>query len=213
MKNNLFVLFILLIQIFYCSAQNQPDKNINQSPKSDKIDLEKEMRELQKDLILDDIKAISKDEADALELLEELKTIPNANKRDIQRTELELESFKIRKELKNMQLEIVDSKITGNNLSEARESEILNRKKEINDRLTEIEKNDKALAEEELLDNGSEWELKTKRAELIAKLKLAESRLNIGGSSMKPTQRYALEKEIKTLKTRIEALDKKLDEK
>ncbi len=112
-----------------------------------------------------------------------------------------------------MQLEIVDSKITGNNLSEARESEILNRKKEINDRLTEIEKNDKALAEEELLDNGSEWELKTKRAELIAKLKLAESRLNIGGSSMKPTQRYALEKEIKTLKTRIEALDKKLDEK
>jgi hypothetical protein len=63
------------------------------------------------------------------------------------------------------------------------------------------------------LDNGSEWELKAKRAELIAKLKLAESRLNIGGSSMKPTQRYALEKEIKALKTRIEALDKKLDEK
>jgi hypothetical protein len=213
MRNKLFFLFILVIQTVYSNAQNQPDKNINQSPKSDKLDLEKEMRELQKDLILDDIKSISKDEAVALELLEELKTIPNSNKRDIQRTELELESCTLRKELKNMQLEIIDSKISGKNLTEARESEILNRKKEINDRLTDIEKNDKALAEDELLDNGSEWELKAKRAELIAKLKLAESRLNIGGSSMKPTQRYALEKEIKALKTRIEALDKKLDEK
>lgn len=150
MRNKLFFLFILVIQTVYSNAQNQPDKNINQSPKSDKLDLEKEMRELQKDLILDDIKSISKDEAVALELLEELKTIPNSNKRDIQRTELELESCTLRKELKNMQLEIIDSKISGKNLTEARESEILNRKKEINDRLTDIEKNDKALAEDEL---------------------------------------------------------------
>lgn len=213
MKKKLLILAFAIGQIGFLQAQNDADKKINESPekaKSEKISLKTEATQFYKGFLLDEIKLLSQKETEAIALSHQLSADTEANPIDIQRTNIELETYNLQKERKYLQLERVEAKIAKSELPEERNSAIETRFSEIETRLRELQRFDRDLADEQRLESGTEFELQARRAELVARQKIVESQLKAAGSSMKPTKKYALKNELKSLEEKIERYNEEL---
>lgn len=208
MKNSIFCLLFLSFTVL-AIAQNEKEEE-KKVPGLDKVTTA--ALKLERNLIVKDIEALESDIAELNTLSADLATTENIDPKDKQRVEIEMQSSILKLEKRNLQLTKIDAQLDGNELNTAQKEVIEKRSAEIDEELKLLKEEDKALANDQRLEDGDRWELELKRADLYTRLKSAEYQLKLRGKKMKVSKRLKLEKEVKALKEQIELYNQRIEE-
>lgn len=137
--------------------------------------------------------------------LTKLKT-SNADQKEIEKEENSLETFQLRREKKQMNLDRVNAKIAGGDLSKEQIKTNNNRRDEIDVRLKELKDSAKETKKESKEEDPNKTALEKKVTEL--KIKLAS--LTVKQKVAKKAKKAAIQKEIDETKAEIEACNEQL---
>lgn len=208
MKTTIFSALFLCMSFMLFAQEENPQKKTNNA--LDKVTTS--ALKLERKLILRNIEELEKEIAELNSLSADLSTSENIDPKDQQRVEIEMQSSILKLEKRNLKLTKIDVQLDGVELNSSQKETIEKRCSEIDEELQLLKEEDKALANDQRLEDGDRWELELKRADLYTRLKTAEYQLKMSGKKMKVSKRMKLEKEVKELKEQIELYNERIEE-